>query len=96
MKRHALGVNQLLVKARVLFFIKRTIRVIVAALIITCSHKRDRHINRIGCDYRRNRVVKVELVIARQAHDVRRQSFGRERPRCDDGNLFVRHARFIR
>src|SRR5436309_3195791 len=71
LERNALGVDESIIKARVIFFIKRAIQIIVAALVITRSAKGYLLIDRVGGDYRRDSIVEVKLIVARQTHELR-------------------------
>src|SRR2546421_7439618 len=75
LERNALGVDESIIEARVIFFIKRAVQIIVAALVITRGAKGHFKIDRVGGDYRRDSIVEVKLIVARQTHDLRCESF---------------------
>src|SRR5882672_191326 len=80
----AVRFNQSFVETRVLFFVKRTVEIIVAAFAIASGAKGNCLIYRISRDDRRDGVVEIHLVVAGQFHDLPRQGIGSERTGGDD------------
>jgi len=62
LERNTLSLNQGLIEFRVLFFVERTIQVVVATFVVTSSFEGDRGVDSFGGNDGRDSVVEIELV----------------------------------
>ena len=61
----------------------RAVYVIVAALVVTRRFEGDAHIDAVGRNYRRDRIVKIKLIVAGKLHYLAGKRVRGQRPRGD-------------
>ena len=95
MQRDTLRRHQRFHETVVLLLRQRAVDVIRITPPITGSPKRDGHINRIGGHDGSQRVVEVQVLLARQRGDTLRQRVGGEGTGGDDGRAIGDHRHFL-